>query len=171
MWIIQISTLSSYSVNAPVVTAPASVSKTCDQFTNIAQVTFPDADTGDTPNIVLTNTADPNNGIFTIATDGMYLYAAWQYWDGWTKKYKWYQSISIFCTLIHYSSFVGWISATSFPAGIGSYSLKVKASDDCYDSNEETIALTVTNGMMPHQQIISIEQSFNVSESNANQKT
>ena len=66
-------------MNAPVVTAPATVSKTCDQFANIAQVTFPDADAGDTPTIAITNSADPNNGIFTIATDGIFLFAAWQY--------------------------------------------------------------------------------------------
>ena len=53
--------------------------------------------------------------------------------------------------MISSCSFVGWISATSFPAGIGSYTLKVKASDACYDSNEETIALTVTNGMIKVQ--------------------
>ena len=52
------------------------------------------------------------------------------------------------CTLIQYCCFAGWISASAFPAGIGSYTLKVKASDACYDSNEETIALTVTNGMI-----------------------
>ena len=61
------------SANAPVVTAPATISKTCDQFTNIVQVAFPDADAGDTPTIAITNLADPNNGIFTIATDGMLL--------------------------------------------------------------------------------------------------
>ena len=72
-------TLSLYSVNPPVVTAPATVSKTCDQFANIAQVTFPDADAGDSPTIAITNSADPNNGIFSIAADGMILYPLYQY--------------------------------------------------------------------------------------------
>ena len=63
-----------FSAKAPVITAPGSVSVTCDQIANFKQVLFSDVDVGDTPTISITNPAAPND-IFTInANDGMHFF-------------------------------------------------------------------------------------------------